>query len=136
MRQDVYRVALDEAHAELIGISKRFEDLRQRKESLESVVAALGPMLGIAAALPSETQQRLATPAAELSLPEPQASPEPQAPAEPADYTFNQVPAPLPDESVNDPFQRRVRNALKFSSGNGNNSNNNGHDRRGLQTAV
>lgn len=136
MRQDVYRVALDEAHSELIGISKRFEELRQRKESLESVVAALGTMLGVAAAQPLEAQQRLAAPVAELALAEPQATPEPQAPTEPADYSFNQVPAPLPDESVNDPFQRRVRNALKFSSGNGNNNNNNGHERHGLQTAV
>jgi hypothetical protein len=124
MRQDVYRVALDEAQTELIDISKRFEELRQRKESLESVVAALGPMLGIAAAAKQE-------PAAvtEISSPEAPSSPAP----EPA-YTFDQVPAPLADESITDPFQRRVRNALKFS--NGNNNNNNGQERRGLQPAV
>jgi hypothetical protein len=122
MRQDVYRVALDEAQTELVDISKRFEDLRQRKESLESVVAALGPMLGIAEAVKPE-----ATVAAEVILPESQASPEPA-------YTFDKVPAPLSDESITDPFQRRVRNALKFSNGNSN--NNNGHERRGLQPAV
>jgi hypothetical protein len=124
MRQDVYRVALDEAQIELVDISKRFEELRQRKESLESVVAALGPMLGVV----ETPKQEAAAAVAEMALPEAQAAPEPLA------YTFDQVPAPLPDESITDPFQRRVRNALKFS--NGNNNNNNGHERRGLQPAV
>ena len=129
MRQDVYRVALDEAQVELVDISKRFEESRQRKETLESVVAAIGPMLGIA-----EAAKREGAPAVvEMASPEPQASQEPTA------YTFDQVPAPLPDESITDPFQRRVRNALKFSNGNNNNNNgnnNNGHERRGLQPAV
>jgi hypothetical protein len=118
MRQDVYRVALDEAQVELVDISKRFEELRQRKETLESVVAAIGPMLGIA-----EAAKREGAPAVvEMASPEPQAS---------------QEPTPLPDESITDPFQRRVRNALKFSNGNNNNgNNNNGHERRGLQPAV
>lgn len=124
MRQDVYRVALDEAQTELIDISKRFEELRQRKESLESAVAVLGPMLGIAEA----ARQEGAAAVVEM------ASPETHASQEPTTYTFDQVPAPLPDESITDPFQRRVRNALKFS--NGNNNNNNGHERRGLQPAV
>lgn len=115
MRQDVYRVAYDEAHAELLDISKRFEELLRRKESLESVVTALGPMLG-AAGIAAVPQQ--AAPAA--------------AAQEPANYTFNQVPVPSTegDDSITDPFQRRVRNALKFSS------NNNGHEHRGLQPAV
>ncbi|HLJ79090.1 MAG TPA: hypothetical protein VKT75_16835 [Acidobacteriaceae bacterium] len=120
MRQDVYKVAYDEAHGELLEISKRFEELKQRKESLESVVGALAPMLGAV----------VATPAAQpVSEPKPPASePAPEA----ANYTFNQVAAALPeaDEAITDPFQRRVRNALKFSS------NNNGHEHRGLQPAV
>jgi hypothetical protein len=120
MRQDVYRVAYDEAHAELLEISKRFEELLRRKESLQSVVTALGPMMGVVSA--GQAPQQANAPAA----------PAPQAPQEPANYTFNQVPVPLPegDESTTDPFQRRVRNALKFSS------NNNGHEHRGLQPAV
>lgn len=121
MRQDVYRVAYDEAHSELLFISKKFEELRRRKESLESVVAALGPMLGAAA--PQKPQ-----PVSDATSPAPQATPEP------ANYTFNQVPVTLPetDEAITDPFQRRVRNALKFSS----NNNGNGHEHRGLQPAV
>lgn len=126
MRQDVYRVALEEAQTELIDISKRFEELRQRKQSLESAVAVLGPMLGLTAAVKQEGT------AAVVEM----ASPEPHASQEPTAYTFDQVPAPLPDESITDPFQRRVRNALKFSNGNSNNNNNNGHERRGLQPAV
>jgi hypothetical protein len=120
MRQDVYRVAYDEAHSELLEISKRFEELRQRKESLESVVIALGPMLGV---LPA-TQAPQST--GEVPDPIPQNAPEP------ANYNFNQVAATSPegDESITDPFQRRVRNALKFSS------NNNGQEHRGLQPAV
>lgn len=120
MRQDVYRVAFDEAHSELLDISTRFEELRRRKESLESVIAALGPMLAGTQAAPAQEALAEATTAA------------PQAAVGPADYSFNHVPAPLPegDETTADPFQRRVRNALKFSS------NNNGHEHRGLQPAV
>lgn len=135
MRQDVYRVALDEAHAELIGISKRFEELRSRKETLETVVAALSPMLRLALAQNPDSQQRLAAQqTSDTPAPQPQSMPEPEASVEPPSYTFTEVPAPLPDESITDPFQRRVRNALRFSNGNGN--GNNGHDRRGLQPAV
>jgi hypothetical protein len=120
MRQDVYRVAYDEAHAELLDISKRFEELLRRKESLQSVVTALSPMMGVAPA--AQVPQQTA----------PAAAPTQAGPQEPGNYTFNQVPVPLPegDESTTDPFQRRVRNALKFSS------NNNGHEHRGLQPAV
>lgn len=118
MRQDVYRVAYDEAHAELLEISKRFDDLRQRKESLESVVAALSPMLGVA--LPAQSHQGASDPAISVA----------QEAAEPVGYTFDQVQNSQPEESITDPFQQRVRNALKFSS------NNNGHDHKGLQPAV
>lgn len=119
MRQDVFRVAYDEANAELLAITKKFEELRQRKESLEGVVTVLGPILGIEAPSPSAARPAEASP---VSQP---------APSEPANYTFNQVSAPLPEleEEISDPFQRRVRNALKFSS-------NNGHGNQGLQPAV
>ena len=120
MRQDVYRVAQDEAHSELLEISKRFEELRRRKESLESVVTALAPMLGVA--IPTPTTQPAYEPA----------PPAPQGTAEQANHTFNEASAPQADseESITDPFQRRVRNALKFSS------SNNGHEHKGLQPAV
>jgi hypothetical protein len=120
MRQDVYKVAYDEAHSDLLEISKRFEELLHRKEHLESVVAALAPMMGVPLATPAA--QQVSEPKPPVSEPAP----------EPANYTFNQVAAAVPeaDEAITDPFQRRVRNALKFSS------NNNGHEHRGLQPAV
>jgi len=45
--------------------------------------------------------------------PEPVAT---QAAADPSTYSFQQVPVPLPDldELTSDPFQRRVRSALRF----------------------
>jgi hypothetical protein len=120
MRQDVFRVAYDEAHTELLEISKRYEELRRRKEILESAVNALAPVLGVT------VSAQAAQPVAE-----PVSAAPPTAP-EPVNYTFNQVPpaSQESDESITDPFQRRVRNALKFSS------NNNGHEHKGLQPAV
>jgi hypothetical protein len=118
MRQDVFRVAYDEANAELLAITKKFEELRQRKESLEGVVTVLGPVLGIEA------------PSLGAARPAEASSAVPPASSEPANYTFTQVSAPLPEveEDLSDPFQRRVRNALKSSS--------NGHGNHGLQPAV
>ncbi len=45
MRQVVYRVAFDEASAELSEILNRFEQLRSRKDRVEKVVEALKPLL-------------------------------------------------------------------------------------------
>jgi len=120
MRQDVYKVALDEANSELIEISNRYDELRRRKESLESAVMALGPILGMQVA--AQPQQNAGEPM----------SPTPQGVSDPASYSYNQ-PSNAPSESddtVADPFQQRVRNALKFSS------SNNGHEHKGLQPAV
>jgi hypothetical protein len=120
MRQDVYRVAYDEANAELVEITKRFEELKGRKTSLEGVVAVLAPVLGM------EVPSHAPVQPVEIARTE-----SPAPPAESANYTFNEAPGrlPEPEEEISDPFQRRVRNALKFS-------NNNGHDHRGLQPAV
>jgi hypothetical protein len=120
MRQDVYRVAYDEANAELLEITKRFEELKGRKTSLEGVVAVLRPMLGVDVP-PSQVPAR----------PVESQSTQSAAAHEPANYTFNDVSGalPEPEEETSDPFQRRVRNALKFSNGNG-------RDQRGLQPAV
>jgi hypothetical protein len=119
MRLDVYSVAYEEAHSELLEITKRFELLRRRKESLEGLVAAIGPILGL------EAHPKASTDSVKESAP---VSPQPSG--EPVAYTFNQVPVPLPgvEETGGDPFQRRVRNALKFG--------NSSQEHRGLQTAV
>ena len=99
MRQEVFAVAYQEARSELLDITCKFEELLQRKERLEAVVAALGPMLGVSAAVmpaPAEMAR--------------------ESVAEPAP-SFGQVAAQEQDDesSITDPFQRRLRNALKFN---------------------
>lgn len=115
MRQDVYRVAYDEAAAELTDIRGKFEQLLMRKSRLEGVIAVLGPLVGASGPANPGT-----------------AGPEPARPAsangaDPGAYSFNQVPNPLPDldETGGDPFKRRIRNALRV-----------GTEQQGLQTAV
>ena len=114
MRLDVYSVAYEEANSELLEITKRFEQLRRRKETLEGLIAAISPILGLSAQANAGKEP---------------AGGGAQPPADPAAYTFNQVPVPLADEDAGgDPFQRRVRNALKLGGSN--------QEHRGLQPAV
>jgi hypothetical protein len=130
MRQDVFGVAYQEAKSELLEISSRFEQLRQRKERLQGVIAAIAPMIGVPAPV-APTSAPAAQVAPTAPVPVAISNEHPSAPApEPVAYTFDkvQVPAAGEDESSTDPFQRRVRNALKFGS--------NGRDREGLQHAV
>ncbi len=117
MRQDVYRVAYEEAHAELTDIRGKFEQLLMRKSRLEGVIAVLGPLVQAAEAQAGMTATEMA--------PEPVASV-----ADPSSYSFHQVTNPLPDldETGGDPFKRRIRNALRTAPL--------GSERSGLQTAV
>lgn len=119
MRLDVYNVAYEEANSELLEIMKRFEQLRRRKECLENLIATIAPILGIEIG-----------PKSGAETPKEPAHTTQQSGQDPAAYTFNQVPVPLPDtdETGGDPFQRRVRNALKFGNTN--------QEHRGLQPAV
>jgi hypothetical protein len=56
MRQDVYRVAYDQANAELSEILSKFEQLRVRKDRIEKVVDVLKPLVGSEMqSAPSET---------------------------------------------------------------------------------
>ena len=106
MRQDVYRVAYDEANAELLEIRQRFEQLRARKERLEGVVAALGTVFGLSASGSAPAPAEMAPLPPGLKA---------EQGAESGAYTFDKVPVPLPDldETGGDPFKRRVRNALR-----------------------
>ncbi|MGB6974985.1 MAG: hypothetical protein WBD67_09920 [Terracidiphilus sp.] len=54
MRQETYRFAFEEAHAELRDIVEKYEQLRSRKEQIERVVAALQPFLALSGAAPTE----------------------------------------------------------------------------------
>jgi hypothetical protein len=116
MRQDVFRVAYDEAIAELIEIKSKIEQLILRRARLEGVVRVLGPLLETTA--PAHAAGQVVTGAATGTH---------EQNSDPAAYSFNQVPVPLPDldETAGDPFKRRVRNALKSKS-----------EQQGLQTAV
>ncbi len=107
MRQEVYRVAYDEAHAELTEILGKFEQLRMRKEKIEKVVEALKPLLG-----GSDSQlngvDRVAA-AAERKA----AAPEPAIAFPSVEQTVaasNAIPYPVQQaiEPGNDPFSRRV----------------------------
>ncbi|HLY40552.1 MAG TPA: hypothetical protein VKR52_05025 [Terracidiphilus sp.] len=104
MRQEVYRVAHDEAKAELGEILGKFEQLRLRKDRIEAVVEALKPLLA------ADAQAESAAPA-------------PNASSGPAEETSEELPEPIPmpvaqaTEDAGDPFQRRVENALGVGSG-------------------
>lgn len=116
MRQDVYRVAHDEALAELTEIRSKVEGLIIRRARLEGVVRVLGPLLEMAAQANLPVQ---VVPSPAMNTAEPK--------SDPGAYSFNEVPVPLPDldETGGDPFKRRVRNALKSRN-----------EQQGLQTAV
>jgi hypothetical protein len=116
MGQDVYRLAFDEATAELNEIIGRVEQLRQRKDRIEKFVEAFRPLLGLDVEEPAAEEETAE--AAPYAM-EQTAEPEPvvtEAAADPSTYSFQQVPVPLPDldELTSDPFQRRVRSALRF----------------------
>ncbi|MGB7548900.1 MAG: hypothetical protein WBM14_14210 [Terracidiphilus sp.] len=100
MRQDVYRVAYDEANAELTEIVGRFEELRLRKDRIEKVVEVLKPLVASEAqAAPTENSAPL-----ETSEPSPQDS-------EPVTYSFQQV-----GEPVAVPQQRRTDTGFGLGS--------------------
>ncbi|MGA8727891.1 MAG: hypothetical protein WB608_04010 [Terracidiphilus sp.] len=108
MRQEVYRVAFDEAKAELAELLGRFEQLRQRKDRIEKVVEALKPIMG--AEGQGATLDRAAT------IPERQATYAAPEPSQPASEPVAQAAQEGSGES-NDPFQRRVDNAVGLGSG-------------------
>lgn len=116
MGQEAYRLAFDEATAELDEIIGRVEQLRQRKDRIEKFVEAFRPLLGLEveeSVVEEETSEALPYAMEQVAEPEPVAV---QAAADPSNYSFQQVPVPLPDldELTSDPFQRRVRSALRF----------------------
>lgn len=125
MRQDVFRVAYDEAQSELLDITVQFEQLKARKSRLEIAIAALAPICGAEAArTPKGPGPEIVEPPQEENL-EAQAGP-----SDPLSFTFDQVPVPLPDleETGGDPFQRRSGKKPRFGILS--------RDQNGLQPAV
>ena len=132
MRQGTYRIAYDEAVAELGAIVEQFEELRLRKEQIEKVVEALKPFVGLdggisaaeleAAFAKSEAAAQLASEAVNHTFSEVAA-----APAETiqvvSEVTVEPVPVAVGAEATpepmayfrqpsSDPFQRRIDDAL------------------------
>jgi hypothetical protein len=103
MRQEVYRVAFDEASAELSEILSKFEQLRLRKDRIEKVVEALKPLVGTESSVASA--ERNAVPAERQTL---AGEPLSHSPNEPSQGT---TPSPIPypmQQPASDPFSRRV----------------------------
>jgi hypothetical protein len=96
MRQEVYRVAYDEASAELSEILGKFEQLKLRKDRMEKVVEALKPLVALESQpYPSE---RLSHSAEVVT----------HAAPEPVQSTPSPIPYPVqPAPQGNDPFGRR-----------------------------
>jgi hypothetical protein len=111
MRQEVYRVAFDEARAELNEILGKFEQLRLRKDRIEQLVEALKPLVtGYDIPVsPSTSADRAASSEQAVPLP----APEPvAAAASPIPYPVKQAIEP-----ANDPFSRRADNAVGVGAG-------------------
>jgi hypothetical protein len=102
MRQEVYRVAFDEANAELSEILGKFEQLRIRKDRVEKVVEALKPLVAseaatVASDLKHEPAER------------PHEVPTLHATSESAQSAPSPIPYPVqqPAMAPSDPFARR-----------------------------
>jgi hypothetical protein len=105
MRQEVYRVAFDEASAELSEILSKFEQLRVRKDRIEKVVDALKPLVASESLAPSA--ERIAAPAGRQA-----GEPLSHSPNDPSQVaTPSTVPYPMQQPS-SDPFARRIETAV------------------------
>lgn len=106
MRQDVYRVAFDEATGELNEILGMFEQLRLRKDHLEKAIEVLKPLVTLEAATLASGQ------AVESSEKMVEQIPEPILQA------ADPLPVPVQEmEATTDPFQRRINNVLRQGFG-------------------
>jgi hypothetical protein len=121
MTQDTYRIAYEEANAELRGILAQFEQLHLRKAQMEQVVEALRPLLSDApaAAIAAELEPAEPVSVAEtvpfLVQQSNEVTPE-AAPEAAAAEAYEPEMAEEMDETA-DPFQRRIDNALRQGFG-------------------
>jgi hypothetical protein len=105
MRHEVYRVAYDEAHAELTEILGKFEQLRIRKDKIEKVVEALKPLLS-SGDFQVNGMDRVPVPAERKPAP---------VEAETVQAVSSPIPYPVQQaiEPANDPFSRRADSAAR-----------------------
>lgn len=111
MRQEVYRVAFDEASAELSEILGKFELLRLRKDRIEKVVEALKPLVAALESQPAASNPVPLERQAPVEMSSQYAAPEPVQTAP--------SPIPYPVQPVmqnSDPFARRMESAVGQSS--------------------
>jgi hypothetical protein len=110
MRQDVFVVAYQEAKSELLDITGKFEELLKRKERLEGVLTALGPLVGNSVpAVPAAEPMAAVSPMQSVPV---EIATEPAPPVPAAEVSVSQSD----EEDISDPFQRRLRDALRFST--------------------
>ena len=117
MTTDPYRVAYESALAEITEITTKFEQLRARKDKIASLIAVLQPMFTAEGSQP----EAVSAPSVSAQLASAEQTPEgqvvaemaPAASGEPANYSYLDVPNPLP-QGDGDPFQRRGRGAFRF----------------------
>jgi hypothetical protein len=107
MRQEVYRVAFDEANAELSEILGKFELLKLRKDRIEKVVEALKPLVATNETTASVLERASGSTERQVR-PE---SPSSHAPADAPQPAPSPIPYPVPAQS-NDPFARRIESAV------------------------
>lgn len=96
---EVYRVALNSAEAELTEISVEFNRLRARMEKVGTLVEALTPFV-------EEQEQQLVTP-----------KPTAQEPAQSQAVEASNEPKKEPEAITSDPFQRRIDHVLGIGGG-------------------
>jgi hypothetical protein len=114
MTQETYRLAYEEASAELKEILGQFEVLKIRRERIQQVVDALSPLLADGTLPENSTNtepapflvQQASAVSSDVASAAPEVLPEPVAEPEPA----------FASESP-DPFQRRIDNALRHGLG-------------------
>ena len=110
MTPQPYQNAYDTALAQLTEIAAQFEQLRARKVLIESAIHALQPFFASsedgAATLGTETENQ--------PVPSEHFAAGPESASE--EYSFKDVPSPLPDiaETGGDPFQRRGKSSFRF----------------------
>jgi hypothetical protein len=107
MRQEVYRVAFDEASAELSEILSKFEQLRLRKDRVEKVVDALKPLVGSESPVPSA--ERNVAPTERQSLAGEQLRHSPNDTGQ--GTTQSPIPYPM-QQPASDPFSRRIETTV------------------------
>ena len=112
MTPDPYRSAYEKALEDLSIISDRFETLNTRKRHVENLISALQPVFAsdhqFALENPTGTASMVPTSHQETSAETQESTSEAEE-----NYTFLDVPAPLP-ASDGDPFERRVKASFRF----------------------